>query len=462
MRKHLHTLMLLVASVLTAGFTTACGSDDYTSGELSRDCLITEVTLGTLNRTMHTLDSKGEDSTYTVTVTGSMYPMHIDQLAGKVYNPDSLPVGTDVSKVVFSTFNVRYGMSIRSLNTGNDTIFTTTDSTDFRTPRIVKVYAQDATMTREYEVKVNLHTEEPDSCAMVMWQNDATSPLAAMTAMQAVAHEGTVYVVGDTPSGAQPCVTLRKQEPQSCFDVRPVDCPIGQLRVHTLRVHHGAFYALAGQTLVTAAHPAGPWLEVPGAPALDDLAGSGADSLYALSGGQMLCSADGITWQATEADEPHMLPTADACIAAIPARHNDNMTGLVLYGTRDGQAVTWHRDVYKEGDFSFPWFYLTPISAQAATVPPLLQQASLMPYDDGALLIGLTPQGTIAPCYLTHDGGRSWLTGEMKTPSLQGASCVTAAVDDEHYVWIIAGGTGEVWRLRINRLGWKQQDTRFE
>ena len=50
----------------------------------------------------------------------------------------------------------------------------------------------------------------------------------------------------------------------------------------------------------------------------------------------------------------------------------------------------------------------------------------------------------------------------MKTPSLQGASCVTAAVDDEHYVWIIAGGTGEVWRLRINRLGWKQQDTRFE
>ena len=91
MRKHLHTLMLLVASVLTAGFTTACGSDDYTSGELSRDCLITEVTLGTLNRTMHTLNSQGEDSTYTVTVTGTMYPMHIDSWRARSTTPTPCP-----------------------------------------------------------------------------------------------------------------------------------------------------------------------------------------------------------------------------------------------------------------------------------------------------------------------------------------------------------------------------------
>ena len=33
---------------------------------------------------------------------------------------------------------------------------------------------------------------------------------------------------------------------------------------------------------------------------------------------------------------------------------------------------------------------------------------------------------------------------------------VTVIKDDENYIWLYCNGTGQVWRGRLNRLGWKK------
>ena len=132
-------LMSLLATLMLG----ACDTTNDTVMDVSRDCIVSRVTVGTLNRTLQTVSSTGADSTYQVTVNGAMYPMFIDQLNNRIYNADSLPVGTDVTKVVFADFNVSGTASIKSLYTGKDTIFTAKDSTDFSQPRTLTVHSAD-------------------------------------------------------------------------------------------------------------------------------------------------------------------------------------------------------------------------------------------------------------------------------------------------------------------------------
>jgi hypothetical protein len=36
------------------------------------------------------------------------------------------------------------------------------------------------------------------------------------------------------------------------------------------------------------------------------------------------------------------------------------------------------------------------------------------------------------------------------------AKSVAVAVDADNFIWLISSGTGEVWRGRLNKMGWKK------
>ena len=91
-----YNIQCLVAIILASLTMTACDPSSDAEYIPSRDCLITSVTMGTLKRTLHTKGSQGQDSTYTVSVNGALYPIYIDQVENRIYNADSLPVGTNV------------------------------------------------------------------------------------------------------------------------------------------------------------------------------------------------------------------------------------------------------------------------------------------------------------------------------------------------------------------------------
>ena len=89
---------------------TSCLSSNDDEVKLYSDAVISSFTLGTLNKYVHLTTSEGGDSVIKSTITGSNYTMRIDQVSRRIYNADSLPVGTDVSHVVCTVSALNNGL----------------------------------------------------------------------------------------------------------------------------------------------------------------------------------------------------------------------------------------------------------------------------------------------------------------------------------------------------------------
>lgn len=98
----LFSVMLLTVSCL--------GDDNYSDVVYYGDTAITSFSLGTLKRTMVTEASDGTDSSYVADVDCSSYDFYIDQLQKEIYNPDSLPAGTDAAHVICNVTSKNSGV----------------------------------------------------------------------------------------------------------------------------------------------------------------------------------------------------------------------------------------------------------------------------------------------------------------------------------------------------------------
>ena len=167
--------MMMILSALFC--LTSCLKSDNAETIFHDDVGITSFTLGTLNRYVHTLSKNGADSIYKTTVTGSQYAFYIDQNAHEIYNPDSLPYGTDASRVV-CTVVTKYSGVVAIKSTVSDSIrwYSTSDSIDFTQPREFIVYANSNQAMTRYKVRVNVHQEEGN---VFNWTQASSSSLFA-------------------------------------------------------------------------------------------------------------------------------------------------------------------------------------------------------------------------------------------------------------------------------------------
>lgn len=92
--------ILLVSLLVTMSAMTSCLDNDIEQVTYSSETSITSFSLGTLHIKRVGKDSKGEDSTYTDTISMANYPFTINQAMRTIENKDSLPVGTDISRVL--------------------------------------------------------------------------------------------------------------------------------------------------------------------------------------------------------------------------------------------------------------------------------------------------------------------------------------------------------------------------
>ncbi len=446
--------LLALAACLSLAACDTTSTSDTTS---SSDCAITGVTLGTLLRTINSVSpTTGADTTYTVNVTGSLYPMYIDQLNNRIYNVDSLPVGTQVDKVVFSSLTSSGTLAIQSLYTGNDTIFSATDSTDFRKMRVVRVYSSDGQLSRLYDMEVNIHNEEGDS---LVWKQTAAAPastLAAFTKSRLLSMGTTLYAFGEKADGTVSLVTGSGESGQfsAGTDLAAIDG--AALNVRSVQLLGTTFYALAGSALVRSAD--GTVWEKTGTENLAALAGTSADSLYALTAeGRMVATADGAAWTAQQADAGEW-PLGDYSSALCPTHTNKSISSLIFAGyCPQQQPCVWKHDIDAQGIYTFAWNYLPQTEELNEVAFPIVADPSLISYDDGLVLVGRSAEGK-AVLYRNSDIGRTWVSGEYTAPAMAAATSLSATVDANHFIWIICGGTGEVWRGRINRLAWKDEN----
>jgi len=148
--------------VLSLALTSCLGSDDDTT--TYDDMVIKTFKLGTLNRYLHTKTKDGRDSVYKVSYSASTYKMNIDQINDTIYNADSLAIGTDIAHVICTvTTKNNGGVFLKSLTSDSLFYFNSgSDSVDFTTPRLFRVYSTDGSGHRDYKVSLTVRQQKKD------------------------------------------------------------------------------------------------------------------------------------------------------------------------------------------------------------------------------------------------------------------------------------------------------------
>lgn len=141
-------IVLFVAGCI-ALFLSSCLNSDEQEYDIPKDCQITAFSLSS-------------DS-----VPGlSAVKFVIDQVNGRIFNPDSMPYGTEIEKVVctVSRANGLYSIEVTQEALPDSTYFwNTKDSLDFSKPVKFVTMAYDMITKKTYTAQVNIHQQVPDS-----------------------------------------------------------------------------------------------------------------------------------------------------------------------------------------------------------------------------------------------------------------------------------------------------------
>lgn len=429
----------------------------------NNEAAITGFTLGQIKRTMHTTDSKGQDSTYTINYAGSYFPMTIDQRNNTIYNRDSLPYGSQPKSILASIASIgSVAYSIAGEAEPEWKLYRTTDSIDFTYQLTFRVMSNDGKAYREYLMKLNIHQQEGEDFEWTKISSDA--PFENMQHSKALFWKNSVVVLSQKNGElffSQWNGNSWQQTPvQNCNNaqVRSVTALGDQLFVNTnegklLQSDNGINWT-AVQTNTTVSH----------------LITSSDTELFALNHDDIIASKDsGITWTKEMTDTPNeWLPTQE--VNGLYYSLNNGNKQLILGGNRNPQqftqdttAVIWSRLLPKFTAEPHPWIYY-PVTDENKFACPNLSHLTLIAYNNGIIALGGKPVGNknipaYHQLYISKDHGITWKQDEeiVMPQEVQGSNqCVTATVDQDQFIWLINGSS--VWKGRLNELGFQVKD----
>ena len=165
MNKHISALFALIMGALM--MTSCLKSDDKSEIIYNQDTAITDFSLTTVNRYIHTTSKSGKDSVYKKVVSSPVL-FNIDHYNQTISNSDSLFTDCDLKHVLVSVTTKNGGTAvIKSLTSDSLKIIVSTDSLDFTQPREIRVYAQDNKSYRAYKVTMNKHQVSTEK---ILWE----------------------------------------------------------------------------------------------------------------------------------------------------------------------------------------------------------------------------------------------------------------------------------------------------
>ena len=157
---------------------TSCLKDDTTNDtQYYNDTAIVSFKLATINRYIHTTSSTGADSVYKSTLSDPVV-FTIDQAQHKIYNTDSLYSDVDLNHVLATVSSKNSGTVVVNYPAvdGTDSLlfYSSTDSIDFEKLRDLRVYAQDGSSYRSYQVTINVHKAKT---GVLLWEQKSAADL---------------------------------------------------------------------------------------------------------------------------------------------------------------------------------------------------------------------------------------------------------------------------------------------
>ena len=459
-RKLIHIFLLLVAACCF----TACLNDDDNSGLIYYDdTAITSFTLGTLNRTMVTKDVNGNDSLYTTTVDGSTYAFRINEQTREIYNPDSLPYGTDITKCPCSVTTKNSGTAVLKIvpeTVGGDSLFllSSIDSLDLSKPTELRVYNGRATAYRAYTLKVNVHKQKIDTFG---WQQQAAvSDFSALADKKIVSLNGRLLLLGN--DGFSGLIYKSDDGTNWTLAQSNVNTPWQKDISRQIAVRDGKIYLLNGSS-VFVSEDGEIWSQVGNDATLTRLIGVGQNGLYALTATGISFSTDGVAWTPETLDsEAILLPMEDIHLLTLPQKNVTGFNRLLLFGNRsladfpnDQQAMIWSK-METTGTFavSEPWIFYN-LDREMSTPLPRLSGLQGMIYDEAVYAFGTDTEGNHV-CYYTMDNGLNWSATsnyQLPTELVAANETFTMTNDADNFIWLVSN-SGKVWKGRLSQLGW--------
>lgn len=462
------TILLLM---LLGGLLTSCFKDDEVV--LDDYCYITNVSLGTLKRWNQTTDSLGNPVSYLTSYSANTFQMTIDQRAEVIENRDSLLYGTDLSAalvtITFQGATMLYRPAADS--TAEWTAYSSKDSMDLRQPLHLLVVSNDGASNRTYTLRLNVHQQEGDS---LYWthRDSAVAQLEGMEAMHAEVLGDELHVLGRTDQGIV-LATRPVTGGSEGWVRRTTDLP-ADAQVETLCRMGGRLYVGTTGGVLYGSDDALNWTSLATIGLGARLAGAGKTCLYAVAGRSVMRSTDGLVWDTeTLDDDSALLP--DTSVHLITFDQEDGSSRVVMVGYRsaavgqdavpqDTAAVVWNKAwTAREREEDAEWVYFSR-TVENRWLCPRLQSLNVLAYDGKCMAFGgaseltTTTHQALDALYFSRDYGLTWKPDyelHLPTALLGVGGPVSGAVDHDKYIWIIANR--EVWRGRINRLGFLRQ-----
>lgn len=455
-------ILNIIASLFVASCViTSCLDDDAVEYEYSSNASITAFAITDSIVTSYQATVNGKDTTLTTAVVGAKYPFVIDQNSGNIYNPDSLPVGTDLSKVVVNITADNYVF----IAAETDSVWESTDSLDFRNPIRFKVLSQAGIYGKIYTAQINVHRQEPDS---MVWTRLAGNDFSKdILKQKAIYRNGHIYVFAEQ-NGQVSLTTTSIDNGRTWTPLQPTNLP-AQADLTSVMAWGGQFYMLAGEALYTSTDALA-WTKVETEQTFGRLIAASDCGAAKLIGtdteNHYIESADGFHW--TQSGKlPENFPTSNHASVSYELNTNPSFGRIVLIGNESLSSDTTNT-VWSQLTNEKDWTDITPANLNNAC--PNLENASLIRYDNKLYTFGgkgqdgkeLTP---FCQMYESADNGITWAAvtkrtmfpeafGELYEQAKGNYSCI---VDNQQRIWLMWSRTGEVWRGRINRLGFDRQ-----
>ena len=411
------------------------------------------------------------------TIHGKHYKFTIDQLNRLIYNRDSLPVGSDtiIDRILIDTMTVTGWITSGS---PTDTVFVISDSVDLRPAMnndagmLFKAHAADGVTVREYKLKVNVHLQDPDSLVWTDMQKRGNifSNTINLGQQKAVVLGDELFVYTSNSTAYK---TSTAPDKYNWSKVNVSNLP-SDVKLTSAVEYNSALYMVTESKRVFSSTNGAAWTEVT---TLGDnvivLINGFSDRLSGIveiNGKQYfnICK-DGKNWEAEN--------TADNLILEeVPAGFPTENISTTQTSTGNGveKVVLAGMPLANEKETT-PWFSLdgkgwaSLANTMYDTYCPGMDNPAIMYYGDMFYCFG----GELDAIYSSITG-IAWSKTETKFLLPQefkgkGAYSIiveptkdktVAPADKRDFIWVIFGGNGiknEVWRGRLNRLGFEIQ-----
>ncbi len=458
---------------------TSCLSDDNETVTYD-DTAVTTFTLGTVRcyRTVKSYDGL-RDSTYSYTYSASTIPVFIDQVNKRIYNEDSLSVGTDLSRVLVTVATKNNGIALfKNTNDEQWTYYSSADSVDLSTERTLRVVSSDGLNTADYKVNIVRHNEYADSFSWKRMPVEQT--IASFTSMKAAKAGEKVFILGNDAAGNTKLLattdgsswsecTLPTANAMNTASITTIN------DVLTVYADGIIFYSTDGEQ----------WTTITPNTALKNIIGGCKGEMYATAndGSIMVSTDNGATWtpdamESTQyVDNTQNLPVADITLLASTTKTNSEIQRVTVIGRKADNntgetantAVVWNKVV--DPDLSQTWTYTNVADENKTYRLPQIKNISVTAYADGIVLLGDTAlnnsEKSMPTMYFSPDYGATWhKQSGMTTPqNVAGCTCSTIVADGKGFIYIIATKPDAtepdaqcvIWKGKKNSVLWKKK-----